>query len=44
MDITKMTETELKVLAFDLIRQRDITLANLTAVLQELEKREKENE
>ena len=39
MDITKMTEQELKALAFDLIQQRELAQANLAAVVQEIEKR-----
>jgi hypothetical protein len=42
MDISKMTVEQLKALAFDFIKQRDIAAQNLTVVLQELDKREKE--
>ena len=41
MDITKMTETELKALALDLIGQREQVNNNLHILQEELKKRAK---
>lgn len=38
MDINKMSENELKALAFDLIRQQDAVRNDLSTVLEQLSK------
>lgn len=42
MDIAKMSDTELKALAYDLIEQRESVQANLNIVNQELLRRRQE--
>ena len=39
MDITTMTDIELKALAFDMIAQRDQAQTNINAIVTELQKR-----
>lgn len=44
MDITKLSITELKALAFDIIAQIELSQNNLRAVQQEIAKKQKEAE
>ncbi len=39
MDISKMSETELKALAFDEMQKRDLASQNVDLIMQELTKR-----
>lgn len=39
MDISKMSETELKAMAFDEMQRRDIAVQNIELIMQELNKR-----
>ena len=42
MDITKMSDTELKALAFDETQKRDVAAQNVELIMQELAKRREE--
>ena len=43
MDISKMTDTQLKALAFEEMQKRDAASQNIELILQELAKRAQEN-